>query len=181
MPLPPETVAALVDNHQRFRDFLTARLDNEADAEEILQTVFARTLERGDTLDDQSRAVAWFFRALRNAIIDHYRHQAARHRSLERLGIELEAVAPPPEVEAALCACFRILIPTLHREYGEILTRVELGGEPLRQYAAAAGITAGNARVRLHRARRALHKMLAVSCGTCTAHGCLDCTCTPAA
>jgi RNA polymerase sigma-70 factor (ECF subfamily) len=31
--------------------------------------------------------------------------------------------------------------------------------------------------VRVHRARRALHKQLLHTCGVCAQRGCLDCTC----
>ena len=43
--------------------------------------------------------------------------------------------------------------------------------------AAATGISASNAGVRVFRAREALRKQVARSCGTCAEHGCLDCTC----
>jgi len=43
--------------------------------------------------------------------------------------------------------------------------------------AAELGVTPNNAAVRLHRARGALKKRLEQTCGTCTQHGCLDCTC----
>ena len=40
-----------------------------------------------------------------------------------------------------------------------------------------AEISASNAGVRVFRAREALKKRLAESCGTCAEHGCRDCTC----
>ena len=47
----------------------------------------------------------------------------------------------------------------------------------VKDYAAEAGITSNNAAVRVFRAREALRKQVARSCGTCADHGCLDCTC----
>ena len=45
-------------------------------AEDILQEAFGRALTRVDTLRDDESAVAWFYRLLRNAVIDHYRRTA---------------------------------------------------------------------------------------------------------
>jgi len=122
--------------------------------------------------------VAWFYRLLRNAVVDHYRRRGAEARGLEALTRELgDASEPPPEVEAALCHCFEALLPALRPEYSEILRRVDLEGGRPADFAREAGLTANNAMVRLHRARKALRADLQRSCRTCADHGCLDCIC----
>jgi len=47
----------------------------------------------------------------------------------------------------------------------------------VKDYADEAGISSSNAGVRSSRAREALRKQVARSCGTCATHGCVDCTC----
>jgi RNA polymerase sigma-70 factor (ECF subfamily) len=69
------------------------------------------------------------------------------------------------------------LVDTLKPEYGAAVRRVDLEGASVRDYAGEVGITPSNAGVRLHRAREALRKQLARTCGTCLKHECLDCTC----
>ena len=59
----------------------------------------------------------------------------------------------------------------------DLIRRVELGGERIVDVAPALGLTANAATVRVHRARKALKGQLEVLCGTCTEHGCLNCTC----
>jgi len=54
---------------------------------------------------------------------------------------------------------------------------VEIDGISMQELAAEAGITKGNAAVRVFRAREALRRQVAVSCGTCAEHGCISCTC----
>ena len=44
-------------------------------------------------------------------------------------------------------------------------------------FAEEQGISKNNATVRVFRAREALRRQVAVSCGTCAEHGCLSCTC----
>jgi len=171
-----EVVRALVDNHRQFLGFLERRVGSRATAEEILQAAFVKTLEKGGALRDGEGAVAWFYRLLRNALVDHYRRQAAEGRALEREARELtEAV--DPELKQAVCACVGELLPTLKPEYADILRQVDLEERGVVDVAREVGITANNAGVRLHRARVALKKQLERSCGTCASHGCLDCTC----
>ena len=174
----PAVVAAWVENHRRFLAFLERRVESRAAAEEILQEAFLRGLERAGEILDDERAVAWFYRLLRNAVVDHYRRRGAETRGLEALARELgDASEPPPEIEAALCRCFEALLSALRPEYSEILRRVDLEGSRPADFARETGLTANNAMVRLHRARRALRADLQRSCRTCADHGCLDCSC----
>ena len=178
----PETIRILVENHQRFLRFLQLRVENQEVAEDILQNAFVRTLEKGDAIRDDERAMGWFYRVLRNAVTDHFRHRSVEGRALSRrAGEESLHVEPTDaEMESAVCACMKDLIGTLKQEYADILEKAELDLIPIDTIAQEAEITPNNAMVRLHRARKALHARLVESCGTCTEHGCLQCTCKPA-
>lgn len=80
----PETdaaVARLLANHRRFLNFLTARVGSREDAEDILQDAFVRGLQKVGQLRDDESAVAWFYRLLRNAVIDHYRRRSAAKKA----------------------------------------------------------------------------------------------------
>jgi RNA polymerase sigma-70 factor (ECF subfamily) len=50
-------------------------------------------------------------------------------------------------------------------------------GTAVKAFAAERGLSASNAGVRVFRAREALKKRVAESCGTCAEHGCRNCTC----
>jgi RNA polymerase sigma factor (sigma-70 family) len=162
--------------------FLEARLGSRDEAEDILQEAFVRGVERAGTLRDGESAVAWFYRTLRNAIIDRHRRRGASDRALEAFARELEtSQVPPADVKDAVCACVRTLSETLKPEYADALRRIEVDGMSVQGYAAEAGIQPNNAAVRVHRAREALRTRVIASCGSCAEHGCLDCTCsTPA-
>jgi len=175
--LNPGVVEALVGNHRRFLAFLERRVGSRALAEELLQAAYVRTLEKGGDLEEGEGAVAWFYRLLRNALVDHYRRNAAEGRALEREAREASALGPDPELTQTVCACIHDLLPALKPEYAELVRQVDLEGRSVPEVAQEAGITPNNAGVRLHRARQALKKQLERSCGTCASHGCLDCTC----
>jgi len=175
--LNPGVVEALVGNHRRFLAFLERRVGNRALAEELLQAAYVRTLEKGGDLEEGEGAVAWFYRLLRNALVDHYRRNAAEGRALEREAREASELGPDPELTQTVCACIHDLLPALKPEYARLVRQVDLEGRSVPEVAQEAGITPNNAGVRLHRARQALKKQLERSCGTCASHGCLDCTC----
>jgi RNA polymerase sigma factor (sigma-70 family) len=177
-PQEPEVLQALLANHARFLGFLERRVGSRDLAEDILQEAFVRSLSRIPTLRNPESATAWFYRVLRNAITDHYRRQDTQQRAFERVGAESADSAPlDEELEAVVCACVVSLVDTLKPEYGAALRRVDLDGITVRAYAEEIGIKPGNAAVRLHRAREALRRQLARSCGTCLTHGCYDCNC----
>lgn len=173
-----EALPALLANRREFLSFLERRVGDRAAAEDLLQEAFVRSLDRLPALERAESAVAWFYRVLRNAAIDHHRRNASRGRALSAFAAELSREAGPlEETRGAICACVSRLAGTLKPEYAEALRRVELDGVAVKDFAAESGITATNAGVRVFRAREALRRQVARSCGTCAEHGCLDCSC----
>jgi RNA polymerase sigma-70 factor (ECF subfamily) len=81
------------------------------------------------------------------------------------------------ELRPTVCACLQRLLPNLKPAYADLLNRIDMEGESPVSVAKHLGITPNNLTVRLHRARQALRKSLEASCGICTKHGCLHCTC----
>ncbi len=177
-PANDPVVALLIGQRARFLSFLERRVESTAAAEEILQDAFAKGIEKREQLHDDESAVAWFYRLLRNAVVDHYRHRGAEARALE---VEARGVGDTfePEAVSTICACLHDVLPLLKQEQRELVEAVDLQGRPVSEVAVALGITAGAARVRLHRARQALKVELERVCNVCATHGCLDCTCAP--
>ncbi|HLK92176.1 MAG TPA: sigma-70 family RNA polymerase sigma factor [Polyangia bacterium] len=174
--LPQAMIDQLVANHREFLRFVERRVGDRALAEEIVQDAFVRSLDRGEQIRDS--VVGWFYRVLRNAVIDRRRRQAVADRRLDQLAAELESRDDEgDELAGVVCRCVARLAGTLKPEYAEALQRIEIEGVAVKAYAEAAGISTSNAGVRIFRAREALRKQVARSCGTCAEHGCLDCTC----
>jgi RNA polymerase sigma factor (sigma-70 family) len=172
-----EVLGTLVDNHREFLAFVERRVGSRALAEDILQAAFVKNLDKLDTIRES--AVGWFYRVLRNAIIDHHRRGAVASKRHELYAGELASDAPDDELNAVVCTCVRKLAATLKPEYAQALERIEIDGVSVKDYAEEAGLSASNAGVRVFRAREALRKQVARACGTCATHGCLDCTCAP--
>jgi RNA polymerase sigma factor (sigma-70 family) len=173
-----EAIAGLALRRNHFFHFVQRRVDSRATAEDIIQSAYIRAMEHAPALRSEESAVAWFYRILRNAVIDYYRHRAVEDRALEHWAQDLATeAAPDPQTEAIVCGCIDEVLPTLKTSYSEILRTVDLDGQSLEAFAAGTGITTGNATVRIHRARQALKKQLILVCSTCAKLACIDCTC----
>lgn len=178
MEASAEIAALLADNRSDFLAFLERRVGSRAVAEDILQEAFSRGLDRLETLRSEESAVAWFYRMLRNAVVDYYRRQKSAARALEAFSAELaESEEPAGDVAEAVCKCVGRLAGTLKPEYAEALRRVEVDGVAVKSFAEEAGISSNNAAVRIFRAREALRRQVVASCGACATHGCFNCTC----
>lgn len=177
----PAAIDALVEHRQRFLGFVRKRVRDQDVAEEILQGAYAKALTHAEDIRDDERAVAWFYRVLRNAVIDHWRARATRLQAAAELERALASQpVPDPDTSSALCRCFEPLLPGLPADQARMLRRVDLEDARPVDVAAEEGITPNLAMVRLHRARKALRRRLEESCRVCAEHGCLDCTCRPA-
>jgi RNA polymerase sigma factor (sigma-70 family) len=168
----------LLEHRSQFLGFVRRRVPDDAAAEDILQAAYARALQHEGELPKQESVVGWFYRVLRNAVIDKYRRRATEDRALESWSKEMEGQsAPSLEVRDAVCACLMPVMDEMRPEYARLLRAVDLGEQRLQDFAKANGISTANAAVRAHRARAALRKELIRTCGACAEHACIDCTC----
>lgn len=178
----PKFVEALMSRRAEFHRFITARVGNASDAEDILQDSVVKALGEAGALRREERAVAWFYRILRNGIVDHQRRQGAERKRHEHIASDLKASgsdhsAPPKDWDAAICACFVDLLPTLNPRYAELIRRVDLNREFKPEVARELKIKPATLDVALHRARSALRERLTVFCGRCSRETCLECFC----
>lgn len=169
-------LATLIANHREFLAFVERRTRDRAAAEDVLQDAFGRAMTAVAHLRRDEAAIAWFYRLLRNAVVDHQRRSAVREKVHVSAAREAD-VASANEGEP--CQCVARLAVTLRPELELAIRRVDVEGAPIATFASEAGITANNARVRLFRARAALRERVRSSCGACADHGCTECSCAP--
>lgn len=171
-----ETVAGLARMHNRFLQFLRGKVGDAGTAEDILQAAYVKAIQHGGELREAESSIAWFYRILRNALTDHYRHDAARSKAMDQLVANWKEDYEP-ELRVEACACVQEVIRDLKPEYRAAIEQVDLAGESVESFARARSTTPNNASVRLHRARKAVTKKLTAVCGTCATHKCIDCIC----
>ncbi len=176
-----QLLAALLAHRAEFKAFLAARVGSEAEAEDLLQNGLVKALRHAHAVRDDEKVTAWFYQLLRHALTDHYRARSAERRRDDALGQLVAAleedIATATAFEAKICTCLGGVVDTLKPQPAELLRRVDLNGESVQDAARALGLTANNASVTLHRARKELRAKLEAFCGDCAADACLDCDC----
>lgn len=166
----------LAANREKLIRFITQKTGDPDLAEDLLQESLLKALRASGSLKKEEKLVPWFYRIIRNAIIDVYRKQGRQKNFSESYEAELEKELIPEE-EKTLCECFTGIIPTMNKEYAEIIKAAELGDEDPEELSSRLGITRNHLKVKRHRARKQLRERLEQTCRTCAEHGCIDCTC----
>ena len=165
---------ALVEHQGALRAFVQARVP-PTEVDDVLKTAALRAIQASNSLNDAQRVRAWLYRIHRNVIHDSMR---ARARGERLTSPDLDAIPHDlPETETDICACSLNQMQHVRPSYASILALVDAGGASLREAAEQLGISIENATVRLHRARKALHKLMLEHCGVQSVRDCLDCRC----
>jgi len=181
-PLNEQVVALLLEHYHTFHAFVAHRVGSDTVADDLLQQSLQKALEHPAKARETTRIFAWFYHILRSSLVDYYRARAAEAKKGAHWGEAVIAqgrahIPALDEPQATLCTCFERLLPSLKPEYAELIHRIDLGEESVTTVAQSMGITENNLYVRLHRARQALKRQLARTCGSCTEGGCVHCTC----
>jgi RNA polymerase sigma-70 factor (ECF subfamily) len=164
----------LVSKRADHLAFLRRRLPPSAhpDAEDILQLASMNAARHLDQLRAGEQLEPWFWRIVRNTLIDELR-RSGRERDI----VAALAIDTPPSVARETCGCSLDVLARLRPDYREVLRRADVDEEPIEAVAVGLGITVNNAAVRLHRARKAMRAALLDHCGSASLRSCQDCRC----
>jgi RNA polymerase sigma-70 factor (ECF subfamily) len=150
----------------RLKGFIRSRVEDEAEAEDILQEVFIRVHRNLCCQSDWNKPESWIYQIARNLIIDHYR----RRREMAEIPEGLPAPPDLPEedtaeaVEAILALSLKDMINELPESYRQALLLTEYRGLSQKQLAQSLGISLSGAKSRVQRARDRLRDMLLSCC-----------------
>ncbi|WP_370092048.1 RNA polymerase sigma factor [Streptacidiphilus sp. MAP12-20] len=146
--------------------FVTRRTDSPHLAADLTADIFLAALEQAHTYDARRGApVAWLYGISRNVLAAHFRGSAREQRAAARIAgrrmlDDQDVTAIEGRIDAA---CDARQLATQHAALSEplreVLVLVALDGLTTREAAQALGISAATARVRLHRARKALQRV----------------------
>lgn len=157
--------------HRRYRGLVAGVVRSEmrggADGDDIVQEAFTRAWLKLGSLRDPASFRPWLLQITRRAILDHRRHTARRPTLDQDDDLALERVAdvePTPAELAELRELARAVEGGLaglsRRDATALSLAVHFGFGPS-EIGEALGITANNAKVVVHRARRRLRENLA--------------------
>jgi RNA polymerase sigma-70 factor (ECF subfamily) len=145
----------------QLRVFVARRVDNEADAEDILQDIFLRIHARIDTLDDERTLAGWVYRISRNAIVDHYRGRRPSSMLPETIAVP---EAPPDDLTTELLPGIETMLGRLGAEDREALLLTEVEGLTQRELADRLGLSLSGTKSRVQRARKKLKQAFVECC-----------------
>ncbi len=171
--------ALLGSDRAELIGFVRKRAGHLVDPEDVVHRAAAKALASAGDLRDPGRARAWLYRIVRNTLTDELRQIGlpVGDAAVEPDDL-IDPRGPTTETDVA-CQCGLDIARTMRPDYVTILERTVLDDLPVTEVARELGITANNAMVRLHRARKALRAAVIERCGTTSMADCLDCTCTP--
>ena len=165
-----EALRALYTRHgPGIRRYL-ARIVGDADAEDLVHDVFERA-QRAAASPAGELAAPWLYRIARNAAVDRLRSRSVREREdvVEALRDGADGGELRPDVELAraqMRSCILDLVDRLAPSHRAIVLLSELAGLSDQETADSLGVTLGAAKIRLHRARRALRELMECECRT---------------
>jgi RNA polymerase sigma-70 factor, ECF subfamily len=147
--------------------FIHSRIENEWDAQDILQEVYLRVHYKLSELKDKSKLESWIYQITRNAIIDYYRDRSRTQTQLISLSMaELEVATEEPPLTALqrLSTPLRKMAEALAEPYREALILTEFEGLSQVLLAKRLGLSVSGAKSRVQRARSMLKKTLQQCC-----------------
>jgi len=147
-----------------LRAFLRSRLPIHSDADDVLQDVFVRVLEKIDSLRRSSRIESWVYQIARNAIADFYRRRVPRPtESVEDVAVP-HADEDQGNLNRPLAAWLSLMIGALPAGVQEAVRMYEIDGLSQAEIARRQNISLSAAKSRVHRGRRQLEELLRSCC-----------------
>lgn len=155
----------------RIRSYLRKFVD-AAEADDLAQEVFLKVHQKLPTFRQECRVSTWIFQIATHAALDRLRssrHQISSLRShpAEDLDVSEHPAAPGhgrAPLHEEMCRCIHGIVDELPVDFRTIIHLSELKELKIGEIAQILDITPGAAKIRLHRARRALRERMERSC-----------------
>jgi RNA polymerase sigma-70 factor, ECF subfamily len=159
-------------HYEGVRRFIQAIVRDPWAADDLAQETFVRILEKVATLKDPAKLRAWIYSIALNLCRDHLRSRSGRVQetaSPSQTVQLMEQMPGPSSTEKALersqmNACIRNKIVLLPEGLRTVLDLYDVVGLSQHEIGQILGISVENVKVRLHRARKNLKKILQTHC-----------------
>ncbi|MBI9083980.1 MAG: RNA polymerase sigma factor [Desulfobacterales bacterium] len=155
-------------HYSRVRAFIRSIVQQDWIAEDLTQETFIRAFRHLPALKDQTRAKPWLFRIARNLCVDYFRQgKSGVEKDASPLDDALipsassqERLLEQQEMTTCVQNHFQLLPETLRT----VIWLFDAEGFTHREIAEILGIDVPNVKVRLHRARKKMMKILNDNC-----------------
>ncbi len=158
----------IYDEYYRpVKRFLIKMSGNEWAAEDLAQDTFIKVQDSLGGLRDEARLKSWIFAIARNKCLDYFRSRATRKEDQELTDDSRFQVKPMAQFkleQREMSDCVQDKLQLLPEPLRAVLVLYETMGLSLREIADTLDIMEGNAKTRLHRARKAMKEILEREC-----------------
>jgi len=144
---------------------------NPAEAEDLTQDTFLRAYDRRETLRDPEAVRGWLYRIATHVCFDRLRrrNQTVSMDSEEGAGRVASAVATSPSgleitERKETSACVQRCLDFLSDDYRAVILLREAHSLTAAEIAQLLGVSVATVKIRLHRARRRLQKVMEYGC-----------------
>jgi RNA polymerase sigma-70 factor (ECF subfamily) len=161
-PAVPVHDGMLAELLPKLRRFLTTRVANEADVDELAQEVLLRIYKGAGQLSDETRIHGWVWQIARNVVIDHYRRTKGREVPIDDR--DFEANEQPNDVQETVEGWLAPMIAALPDGYREAVQLSEIEGLSQAEVATRLSISLSGAKSRVQRGRAKLREALVACC-----------------
>lgn len=146
-----------------LKRFISKRISNAQDIDDILQDVFIKIHNNSGSLKDETKIHAWVYRIARNAIVDYYR----KKESVELVELP-DDIANEIEEDLSyngeIAACLKTMIEGLPEEYKQAIILAEFHNLTQKEISEKMGLSLSGAKSRVQRGRKKLKEMLLGCC-----------------
>ena len=167
------TVDVVEREQSRLRRFISTRVRDARDADDILQDVFAELVEANRLLMPIEHVTGWLFRVARNRITDLFRRKSPEpfaetaHPGEDGEWLRFEDLLPSPDagpegayLRGALIDAFEAALAELTPEQRDVFVAHEFDGRSFKELSTATGINVNTLLSRKHAAVRRLRERL---------------------
>ena len=148
--------------HQSLKKFILSKVDNEQDANDILQEVFLKIQTKRAQLKDTNKIVPWLYQITRNIISDHYRSRSKGSELQDAPEGDAHSDTESKTHEFALC--IPAMIQSLPEKYRQAIYLTEIEGLSQKELAEKLDISYSGAKSRVQRGREKLKDALLQCC-----------------
>jgi len=145
-------VEAIQRERRRLFHFIRKRVDDEGDAEDILQDVFFELIEAYRLMKPVEQVGAWLYRVARNRIIDRFRRRRPEAEvplnASEEDALRLEDLLPSPDAGPQAMYARNVLLEELDaaleelpEEQRDVFIAHEMDGRSFKQLAEETGLS----------------------------------------
>lgn len=163
LAMTPNCILTAWNTHEHeLRVFLLSRLDNQNEADDMLQELFLKLVRQNTAFCAVQNPKAWLFRVLRNHLIDR------RRTAKTFVELDLNADLPPPSNTPTpitqLESCLLRNLAELCDQDKSVIEQCDLHGQTQQDYALQHQLTLSAVKSRLLRARKRLRDKIIMNC-----------------